>query len=201
MTSDHNSLPAFSFFYVFFCYVLLYLMISSALSSAAVIFGQKFSSPARATNPAFFITFIGCSFTWENTMVTPLLSQVFVSAVRAFIAVLSSAGTALIRSTQALCALFHYNVLNGIRSAKEQRAAYFVNTDLSRKLAQVFINSYSIIICIYPAFCLCLFAHSFDEQQTCKVIPISIATTRSNNTVSTKVTTRTRISLFWSCFY
>lgn len=37
-----------------------------------------------------------------------------------------------------------------------------------RKLAQVFINSYSIIICIYPAFCLCLFAHSFDEQQTCK---------------------------------
>lgn len=42
---------------------------------------------------------------------------------------------------QALCALFHYNVLNGIRSAKEQRAAYFVNTDLSRKLAQVSLTA------------------------------------------------------------
>ena len=44
---------------------------SPARFKASSICAQKFSSPTSFTNPSFFITFIGCSFTWENIIFMP----------------------------------------------------------------------------------------------------------------------------------
>ena len=62
-------------------------MTSSALFNAADIFDWKFSFPTSSTKPAFSMTCMGCSLTWENTSVIPLLSQVFTRFWSAFMAV------------------------------------------------------------------------------------------------------------------
>ena len=65
----------------------------------AVIFGQKFSSPARQQIQPFHCLHRLLIY-MRILLSTPLLSLGLVSAVSAFIAVLSSAGTALMRSTR-----------------------------------------------------------------------------------------------------
>ena len=58
---------------------------------------QQQANRRESAKPDFTITFIGCSFTWEKTRVIPLDSQTFVRFCNAFSAVLSRAGTLLIR--------------------------------------------------------------------------------------------------------
>ena len=53
------------------CQLRSYPTISCAYANAASILAQKLSSPTSAANPAFSIIDLGCSWTWDNTIVIP----------------------------------------------------------------------------------------------------------------------------------
>ena len=74
-------------------------MTSSALFNAADIFDWKFSFSTSSTKPAFSMTCMGCSLTWENTSVIPLLSQVFPGTIRWFYAKITTVTLRCVRQT------------------------------------------------------------------------------------------------------
>lgn len=157
---------------------------------------QKFSLPTSTTNPAFSIILRGCSVTWDKIKVIFFLLHERYTSSNFRNADTSIAGTSLILNMTTFVFLSADTLKNLSAAAKNiGPSSSYTSVPLgTMRSPSLSSSTYSQLLTSATSDIL------FKNKITASINPISIATTKSNTTVSTNVVTSTNISLFGAVF-